>query len=264
MSVRKLLKKKPDILPLENSIRKTNRIYYEQAIKSHYNKLEEMAKECVSFIKGLKAWEVAKHIERIFFFAERCAIDYNIDIKELDMFFHQVLPRYIHGGLLGCFVSGLCYYVMREKTHLFFDLTYYGTVSGLGYRHSKGTLSIQDGHLPYYLGVEMQGGKIEVFGNAGSYLGRWMKEGSIIVYGNAGSWVGQGMQGGRIEVYGSVRDTLGMRMRGGEIFVDGDAGFWVGEEMQGGCIWIKGRIKSITTDRYGGEVYQWQGRWIKI
>lgn len=55
-----------------------------------------------------------------------------------------------------------------------------------------------------------------------------------------------------------------MRMQGGEIWVGGNVGFWLGEEMQGGSIWIKGAIKSITSDRYGGEVYQWQNKWTKI
>ena len=263
--IKKLLEKNPNVLNLKRDLLKEKRrAYYERAIKSSYDKLDEMAKEYVNFVKGLKAWEVAKHIENIFIFAKRCAIDYDIRLEELDIFFHQILPKYVGGGLLGCFIAGLCHYVMRYDTHLYLDLTHYGTVSGLGYRHSKGTLTLQDGHLPYYLGVEMEGGKIEVFGNVGGYLGRWMKDGLIIVHGNAGSWVGQGMRGGRIEIYGDVRDTLGMRMKGGEIFVEGNAGFWVGEEMQGGHIWIKGEIKSITADRYGGKVYQWKNDWVKI
>jgi len=263
--IKKLLEKRPEILTLKSvPSKKRRRFYYDQVISSSYNKLEEMAKEYVSLIKNLRAWEVAKHIERIFLFGKRCVREYEIRLSELDLFFHQILPKYVGGGLLGCFISGLCQEIMREDTLLLLDLSpYRSTISGMGYRHQKGFLFLKGGRL-YYLGVEMEGGKIEVEGNVSGYLGRWMKGGTIIIKGSAGSWVGQGMRGGKIEITGNARDALGMRMIGGEIWVGGDVGFWLAEEMEGGCIWIKGKIKSITSDRYGGEVYQWQNNWVRI
>ncbi|CAD7782455.1 hypothetical protein DMNBHIDG_03132 [Candidatus Methanoperedenaceae archaeon GB37] len=136
--IKRILEKRPEILNLKRIPSQRNRkIHYRQAIKPTYDKLEEMAKEYYNFIKNLRAWEVAKHIEKIFLFGKKCASDYEIKLPELLLFFHQILPKYVGGGLLGCFISGLCHSLMKEDTYLHLDLSpYRSTISGMGYRPS--------------------------------------------------------------------------------------------------------------------------------
>ncbi|CAD7777449.1 MAG: hypothetical protein KCCBMMGE_00531 [Candidatus Methanoperedenaceae archaeon GB37] len=124
--IKRILEKRPEILNLKRIPSQRNRkIHYRQAIKPTYDKLEEMAKEYYNFIKNLRAWEVAKHIEKIFLFGKKCASDYEIKLPELLLFFHQILPKYVGGGLLGCFISGLCHSLMKEDTYLHLDLSPY-------------------------------------------------------------------------------------------------------------------------------------------
>ena len=71
-----------------------------------------------------------------------------------------------------------------------------------------------------YLGINKEGGRLVIKGNAGDYPGCYMKSGEIIVEGNAGEGVGAYMNGGRIVIKGKAEGEIGYMMRGGEIYVN--------------------------------------------
>jgi formylmethanofuran dehydrogenase subunit C len=88
------------------------------------------------------------------------------------------------------------------------------------------------------------GPSISMGGTSGIYS-EWMQGGEIEVLGNAGNNVGYEMKDGRIIVHGDVKQLLGRRMKRGVIVVHGDAGVNVGEMMVGGEIHVYGEIESI-------------------
>jgi formylmethanofuran dehydrogenase subunit C len=118
------------------------------------------------------------------------------------------------------------------------------------------------------IGWQLDGGRIEVHGNAGDYLGAGMKRGEILVRGHAGVLAACEMQGGVLDIGGSVGDyaagalpgsmdgmrggtlvvrghageRLGDRMRRGTVLVFGDAGAFAGSRMVAGTIALAGRI----------------------
>ncbi|MCW3975812.1 MAG: formylmethanofuran dehydrogenase subunit C [Candidatus Bathyarchaeota archaeon] len=99
------------------------------------------------------------------------------------------------------------------------------------------------------IGKKMDGGSIQIIGNAGMHLGNDMKNGIISVQGNVGSWLGSNMRGGIIEVKGNAGDVVGSAYRGGSdgrrggsIIVQGKAGNEVGCWMRGGTIQILGNV----------------------
>lgn len=99
------------------------------------------------------------------------------------------------------------------------------------------------------IGQKMDGGTIQIAGNAGMHLGNEMKKGTIVVSGNVESWLGSSMKGGIIEVNGNARDFIGAAHRGnnngmneGMIKIHGNAGSEVGNWMRGGDIQIFGNV----------------------
>ena len=95
------------------------------------------------------------------------------------------------------------------------------------------------------IGQKMDGGTIQIVGDAGMHLGNEMKNGIITVLGNTESWLGSNMRGGMIEVKGNTGDFVGATYRGnnngmrdGVIKIHGNAGSEVGCWMSGGVIRI--------------------------
>jgi formylmethanofuran dehydrogenase subunit C len=98
-----------------------------------------------------------------------------------------------------------------------------------------------------HLGAYMNGGRIEVHGNATDWIGAEMKNGFIHIHGNAGGQVGAayrgslgGMKDGTIIVDGSAGLEVGMRMRGGLIVIGGTVRDFTGLQMKGGTILLIG------------------------
>ena len=74
--------------------------------------------------------------------------------------------------------------------------------------------------------------EIEITGVPGNALGAHLDGGSIQVFGNAQDAVGDTMNAGSIVVHGNIGDTAGYAMRGGSIFVEGHAGYRAGVHMK--------------------------------
>jgi formylmethanofuran dehydrogenase subunit C len=89
------------------------------------------------------------------------------------------------------------------------------------------------------IGKKMDGGNIQIIGNAGMHLGNDMKNGTISVQGNVGSWLGSNMKGGSIIVQGNAGNEVGCWMRGGTIQILGNVGLCPGVHMKNGTIYIK-------------------------
>ena len=265
-ALRKLLKKNPDLLRFSSvDLGKKKRIQrYDQAIEDSFDKLEDIAKEYLTWVAKMPGWRLETG-EKVFHYGKKAAEDYVLTLTDVTRLFNTTFPKRLRGALLGFFVSGAYHEVIREDDVLLLDLSNYaGTVSGLGYRHPRGRLNII-GNRTYYLGVNMQGGEIVLKGSAGSHVGTFMEDGQIIIEGNAGNWIGQLMRGGVIRVEGDGGHIIGKNMTGGEIVIQGDAGSWVGDGMRKGIIRIRGECGAIDEERRGGEILRWQGqRWQAI
>ena len=107
----------------------------------------------------------------------------------------------------------------------------------------------------------MDGGEIEVFGNAQDQIGNTMNEGCIVVHGRCGDAAGYGMRGGQIFVRDGCGWRVGIHMKQFEnhcpaIVVGGDAGSFLGEYMAGGVIVLLGKPGAyLATGMHGGVMY---------
>lgn len=239
--IKKLLEKNPGLLRVSSlDQKKEGRYKYEQTLK--YDKVNELAREYISWASSIPGWKVdAFIIEKIFNFGKGAAREYAINLSEIERLFNEVLPRYGRGGSLGFFISGLYENLIMEGDVLRLNLMNYpATISGLGYRHSYGSLEII-GDRAYYVGMEMEAGEIQVSGNVGNYLGKSMKGGRLIIDGNARNWIGEEMEGGFILISGGAGHIVGKKMTGGEIVIRGDAGYWIGDDATGGMIRVKAK-----------------------
>ncbi|MEW6417992.1 MAG: hypothetical protein AB1480_07710 [Nitrospirota bacterium] len=238
--IKRLLEKNPGLLRVESldPEKKERKHRYEEAL--NYDKLDEIAKEYMSWGSGIPGWRIDHFtIEKIFNFGNGISREYAINLLEIERLFNETLPRYGRGGSQGFFISGLYKEVIREDDVLRLNLTKYpASISGLGYRHSHGRLEIV-GNKAYYIGMKMTGGEILVSGNAGNYLGKSMKGGQIIVDGYVRNWAGEKMEGGIILIKGDAGNIVGKGMTGGEIIIEGNVGYWIGDEARGGLIRVK-------------------------
>jgi hypothetical protein len=239
-SIKRLLEKNQDILridPLDFG-KKERRRKYEEGLR--YDKVEELAREFHSWGSRIPSWRIDSFItEKIFNLGRNAAREYNINLLEIERLFNDVMSKYMRGGLLGFYISGLYKDIIREKEILRLDLRKYpASISGLGYRHSCGKLEII-GNKAYYIGLEMEGGEIVVKGNVGNYLGKSMKGGNIIIEGDARNWLGERMEGGLILIEGNAGNIVGKKMTGGEIVIKGNVGYWIGDEATGGIIRVR-------------------------
>jgi len=262
-AIRGLLKRNPDLIKIRPDKKRMQMLNkYEEVIKADYDKLHEIAKEYMQWGLDIPSWRFDAASTRVFEFGRRLARQYNIDIFEVGRLFNEVLPHYTRAGLAGCFISGLYRDIIKQGDVIRLHLTAYpGSIYGIGYRHPRGRLEVI-GDRAHFLGAEMEGGEISIKGNVGNYLGKLKRGGEISIEGSARNWVGERMEGGVIFIRGNVRDALGEKMAGGEIWIEGEAGSWVGDDMRGGIIRIKGGYKSLSSDRWGGEIYKWEdGGW---
>jgi hypothetical protein len=217
------------------------------------SRLLNVVNEFVDFIKGFPNWRFDL-MEKVFRFGKRIADECCVDLRDVETLFNELFPKFVQGGLLGCFISGLYHRSMDEEDKLTLDLrNYSGSISGLAYKHRKGKLKII-GDKALYLGFSMSSGVVEVEGSVGNYLGKLMSGGEIWVKGNAGDWIGVEMKGGRIVIEGNAGNVIGNKMECGEIVIKGNAGFWVGDDMKGGIIRIYGNAMSVSPYRSGGTV----------
>lgn len=107
----------------------------------------------------------------------------------------------------------------------------------------------------------LDGGDIEVFGNAQDQIGNTMNDGRIVIHGRCGDAVGYGMRGGQIFVRDGCGWRVGIHMRQFEekcptMVIGGDAGSFLGEYLAGGIIVLLGRPGPyLATGMHGGVIY---------
>jgi hypothetical protein len=250
--IKRLIENNPEILKVHSLDPEKNerRFRYEAGLR--YDKVEELARGFISWALKIPSWRIDSSTRgKMFDVGKNASKEYDVNLQEIERLFSDVLSKYMRGGLLGFYISGLCKYLMKDKDTLKLDLRKYpASISGLGYRHSCGRLEVT-GNKAYYLGMKMEGGEIVVKGNVGNYLGKSMKGGCIIVEGDAKNWVGEKMQGGLILIKGNAGNIIGEKMTGGEINIKGDAGYWIGEDATGGMIRLKDYNFNKSTDFFG-------------
>ena len=143
------------------------------------------------------------------------------------------------------------------------------------------TVVIERAFAQRYLGCAMPAGKrLEIHGVPGNDLACYMDGGSIEVFGNAQDQVGNTMNRGCVVIHGRCGDALGYSMRGGRVFVrdgcgwragihmkqygehrpvlviGGDAGSFLGEYLAGGVIVLLGHAgEYLASGMHGGVVY---------
>ena len=83
-----------------------------------------------------------------------------------------------------------------------------------------------------FIGTGMCRHQVSIHGTPGNALGAYLNGGILEVFGNAQDAVGDTMNAGSIIVHGSVGDTAGYAMRGGAIYVQGNAGYRAGVHMK--------------------------------
>lgn len=107
----------------------------------------------------------------------------------------------------------------------------------------------------------MDGGEIEVFGNAQDQVANTMNDGDIVIHGRVGDAAGYGMRGGRILVRDGCGWRVGIHMKqygdkAPAIVIGGDAGSFLGEYMAGGVIVLMGTAGRIWRRAcHGGVIY---------
>ena len=107
----------------------------------------------------------------------------------------------------------------------------------------------------------MDGGTIEVFGNAQDQIGNTMNDGCIVVHGRCGDAAGYGMRGGQIFVRDGCGWRVGIHMKQFQgkcpaIVIGGDAGNFLGEYLAGGIIVLLGEPGAyLATGMHGGTIY---------
>ena len=111
------------------------------------------------------------------------------------------------------------------------------------------------------LACYLDGGRIEVFGNAQDQVGNTMDGGCIVVHGRCGDAAGYGMRGGQIFVRDGCGWRVGIHMKQFEdkrpaIVIGGDAGSFLGEYLAGGVIVLLGKPgRHLATGMHGGVIY---------
>ncbi|MDR0514354.1 MAG: hypothetical protein LBG81_04230, partial [Coriobacteriaceae bacterium] len=91
----------------------------------------------------------------------------------------------------------------------------------------------------------MNGGYIEVFGNAQDQVGNTMNDGRVVIHGRCGDAAGYGMRGGQVFIRDGCGWRVGIHMKQYQdkcpvIVIGGDAGSFLGEYMAGGIIILLG------------------------
>lgn len=107
----------------------------------------------------------------------------------------------------------------------------------------------------------MDGGRIEVFGNAQDQVGNTMNDGKIIVHGRCGDAAGYAMRGGQIFIRDDCGWRVGIHMKQYQqkcpaVVIGGNAGNFLGEYLAGGIIVLMGYAgEYLGTGMHGGIIY---------
>ncbi len=131
----------------------------------------------------------------------------------------------------------------------------------LGSALPKGKTLLVNGTPGNDMACYMDGGTIEVFGNAQDQIGNTMNDGKIIVHGRCGDAAGYAMRGGAIFVRDDCGWRVGIHMKQYEskcpcVVVGGNAGNFLGEYLAGGVILLMGTAgEYLATGMHGGVVY---------
>ena len=110
---------------------------------------------------------------------------------------------------------------------------------------SQKRIVIENGVPGNALGAYLNGGRIEVKGNAQDATGDTMNGGEIIIHGSSGDATGYAMRGGRIFVRGNAGYRAGIHMKAYQeqqplLVIGGCAGSFLGEYQAGGTIIVLG------------------------
>lgn len=118
------------------------------------------------------------------------------------------------------------------------------------------------------LGCYMDGGEIEVTGNAQDGTGNTMNDGSIVIHGNCGDAAGYAMRGGSIYIKGNAGYRVGIHMKEymdkkPVLVIGGCTGDFLGEYMAGGIVLVLGLDcggngltgRFCATGIHGGVIY---------
>lgn len=131
----------------------------------------------------------------------------------------------------------------------------------LGSALPKGKTLLVNGTPGNDMACYMDGGTIEVFGNAQDQIGNTMNDGKIIVHGRCGDAAGYAMRGGAIFVRDDCGWRVGIHMKQYEskcpcVVIGGNAGNFLGEYLAGGVILLMGTAgEYLATGMHGGVVY---------
>lgn len=131
----------------------------------------------------------------------------------------------------------------------------------LGSALPEGKSLLIDGTPGNDLGCYMDGGYVEVFGNAQDQIGNTMNAGKIVVHGRCGDAAGYAMRGGAIFVRDDCGWRVGIHMKQYEskcpcVVIGGNAGSFLGEYLAGGVILLMGTAgEYLATGMHGGVVY---------
>lgn len=107
----------------------------------------------------------------------------------------------------------------------------------------------------------MDGGRIEVFGNAQDQVGNTMNDGKIVIHGRCGDAAGYAMRGGQIFIRDDCGWRVGIHMKQYEqkcpaVVIGGNAGNFLGEYLAGGIIVLMGHAgEYLATGMHGGTIY---------
>lgn len=107
----------------------------------------------------------------------------------------------------------------------------------------------------------MDGGTVEVLGNAQDQVGNTMNAGEVIVHGRCGDAVGYAMRGGRVLIRDGCGWRAGIHMKAYDarqpvVVVGKDAGSFLGEYMAGGVFVVLGETGDyLARGMHGGVIY---------
>lgn len=99
-------------------------------------------------------------------------------------------------------------------------------------RNTEGDLELEGCLGQRFIAAGMRERYIAIHGVPGNALGAYLDGGTVEVFGNAQDAVGDTMNAGAIIIHGNIGDTAGYAMRGGAIYVQGNAGYRAGIHMK--------------------------------
>ena len=131
----------------------------------------------------------------------------------------------------------------------------------LGCAPARGQATARSRNSGNDLACYMDGGVVEVLGNAQDQVGNTMNAGEVIIRGRCGDAAGYAMRGGRIFVRDGCGWRAGIHMKEyGEkrpvVVIGRDAGSFLGEYMAGGVVVVLGETGDyLARGMHGGVIY---------